>query len=336
MSPRMKDIAEAAGVDIGTVSYVLNNRPKAAALRPETRERIRRIAAEMGYCRDEFASSVATRHSNVLAFITVGMGDVSYTGRIQNGILDAASARNFALSIYHLARDNQDEICRKLIGWRTAGAVFHIASLDSASGIMATLTKNGIPFATANLSNPGGMGVTTDDARGIRDVVALFKRRGAKKPVFLTLENPQNLEYLRNRETGFRQGMSEFYPGVKPEIVTCGSDIFGMKPETPVVLKKSGIDSAACSSDDLALYFQQLAQASGFRIPRDFLLTGFGGIMISAYMIPSITTVLQGFEEIGRCAAELVLSCAEQEKSGRAEVVLPVKILERRSTGEKT
>ena len=59
MTPKLKDIAERAGVDIGTVSHVLNRRPKADRLKAETRERIQRIAKELGYCRNELAASIA-------------------------------------------------------------------------------------------------------------------------------------------------------------------------------------------------------------------------------------------------------------------------------------
>ncbi len=335
MAPRLKDIAEAAGVDAGTVSHVLNNRPKAALLRPETCERIRRIASEMGYCRDEFAASVAKRRSNVLAFITADMGDISYTGRIQNGVLDAASERDYALSNYHLTGKNQEEICRRLVGWRTAGAVFHIAALESASGVMETLTKNGIPFATANLLNPDGMGVTTDDAQGIFDMVALMKRCGARKPVLLTIKDSDRTEYLLNREAGFRRGIAEYYAGMEPEIAVCGIGCADMPRTMPEELRARGVDAVVCISDYLAFRFSQECQFDRIRIPDDMLLSGFGGLSIFDLAIPRLTTVLQGFEEMGRRAAELVLDCAEQGKSGRTNVVLPVKILERESTGEK-
>lgn len=102
MTPKLKDIAERAGVDIGTVSHVLNRRPKADRLKAETRERIQRIAKELGYCRNELAASIAGGRGNVLAFISAEMGCIEYTGRIQNGVLDEAAAQDYAVTVYHL------------------------------------------------------------------------------------------------------------------------------------------------------------------------------------------------------------------------------------------
>ena len=57
----MQDIAEKAGVNKGTVSYVLNGKHKKARIGAETCARILAVAKELGYSRNELARSVCYR-----------------------------------------------------------------------------------------------------------------------------------------------------------------------------------------------------------------------------------------------------------------------------------
>ncbi len=61
MNTTIQAVAEAAGVSKTTVSFVLNNRhPQVRAIPKETRERIRRCAAELGYRKNPIAASLRT------------------------------------------------------------------------------------------------------------------------------------------------------------------------------------------------------------------------------------------------------------------------------------
>ena len=60
MTPTIKDIARLAKIDPGAVSRTLRNHPKAQELRAETRERILKIAKDLGYQRNLLASSTRT------------------------------------------------------------------------------------------------------------------------------------------------------------------------------------------------------------------------------------------------------------------------------------
>ena len=142
---RLKDIALAAGVDIGTVSHVLNRRPKSFLLRAETRERIERIASELGYYRNELAASISSSHgSKVLAFVTGEMGSIEYTGRIQNGVFTGLPL-GYAVTLHHLAGDNETGIgedFRLAGGWGD----FHMGGIESVQAICQKLSARRIPY----------------------------------------------------------------------------------------------------------------------------------------------------------------------------------------------
>lgn len=336
MSPGLKDIAARAGVDIGTVSHVLNRRPKAALLKPETRRRILQIADELGYCRNEMASSVATGHGNVLAFVTAEMGSVEYTGRIQSGVFDEACARGYSVSVYHLNGKNHSEIVHRILGWRTAGVIFHIPALDSASEVIEVLKKNAIPYGTANLGNPGGIGVTTDDYQGALDAVKYLAGLGHRKILFLSIpeRNAQLNEYSFNRRNGYLDGMKRYLPDIRPDILeVCNSEpgsVVGIREK----LRRSGPTAVFCLGDSFAMRVFQAADREGIAIPEELSVVGYGGLVMSEYAAVPMTTVIQDFEKIGALTARQVIDRLEKKEAGAPErnIRLPVKLLIRDST----
>lgn len=339
MPPRLKDIAEAAGVDIGTVSHVLNRRPKADCLRAETREKILRIAEELGYCRNEMAASVAKKHGNVLAFICEDMGSVDYTGRIQNGILEEAASHDYAVIVYHLKKQNQNEILRKIIGWRTAGVIFHISDLKHASGMMNLLDQQSIPYGTANLTNPNGIGVTTDDYHGMRLAVECLKKHHCKKPLFFTYPGDyvqEQSEYLVNREAGFQKALGEFFPDIdfmRYSPANMNSSFELTKQLQPLLkeFQSYEYDGIVCVSDMLAIELLRAASEVGIHIPSDLSIIGYGDLGVASLVYPRLTTLSQNFERIGSMTAHLVIESIMKKVTERenCNLLLPVHLIER-------
>ncbi|HEV7717347.1 MAG TPA: LacI family transcriptional regulator [Arsenicitalea sp.] len=64
--PTLKTIAEMTGLAVTTISRALNNAPELAQ---ETRERVQRIAAEIGYLPDRAALRLKTGRTNVISLI---------------------------------------------------------------------------------------------------------------------------------------------------------------------------------------------------------------------------------------------------------------------------
>lgn len=336
MSPGLKDIAAKAGVDIGTVSHVLNRRPKAALLKPETRQRIFQVASELGYCRNEMASSVATGHGNVLAFVTGEMGSAEYTGRIQSGIFDEACLRGYSVSLYHLNRNNHNEIIQRILGWRTVGVVFHISTLENASEIIESLKKNAIPYGTANLSNPGGIGVTTDDYQGALDAVKYLVELGHHKILFLSI--PENktcsTEYSVNRRNGYLEGMQKYLPDIQPDILEVNNTEQGSVVRIREKIRENRPTAVFCLGDSFAMRVFQAADQEGIAIPEQLSVVGYGGLVMSEYASVPMTTVIQDFEKIGSLTARQVIDRLERKEIGDPErnIRLPVKLLVRDST----
>ncbi len=339
MAVSLRDISNLTSVNICSVSQVLNNHPRAQSLRPETRAKILAAAQELGYCRNELAASVARRHGKVLGFVSGEMGGVEYTGRIQNGVLDAASERGYTVTVHHLAEDNAEEVTRKLIGWRVAGVIFHVASLKLIAKITKDLGKHGIVWGTVNLSNPDGIGVTSDDAAGVEDAVRLLREYGHQNIVFFAnkrLASHEQIEYQVRREAGFRAGMAKYYPNQTPllyhaEDIQSFNDMQYMSKLGRSFIEEN-VDGVICESDVFASALSRAVFAAGYTLPDAFSLIGFSNSIYAEASYPMLTTIAQDFEKMGRDTVHFVSDTIEKKKSNLPRNLLhPVEIIERQS-----
>jgi DNA-binding LacI/PurR family transcriptional regulator len=71
----------------------------------------------------------------------------------------------------------------------------------------------------------------------------------------------------------------------------------------------------------------------GVKIPEQLSVTGFDNIEIAEHLEVPLTTVAQDFKGIGRRAAEIVIHTLEKGASLNEQVVLPVELVIRKSSG---
>ena len=85
----MKQIANRAGVSISTASLVLNNRD-IGRVSPDVAERVRDIAAELGYLTNRLTSGLRTSSTRTIGFLSDEVATTPFAGRMIEGAQDAA------------------------------------------------------------------------------------------------------------------------------------------------------------------------------------------------------------------------------------------------------
>ena len=337
MAVTLKDISRETGINLCSVSQVLNGHPRANSLRQETRQRILETAARLGYSKNQMAAAIGKKHSNVLAFVHSDMGTVEYTGRIQNGVIEAAGERGYTLLVHHISNSPEDFL-RKIVGWRIAGVIFHVSQLKSIEPFTELLNREKIPYGTVNLSNPDGIGVTTDDASGIIKAVRYLKESGHRKIVYLYTGKSDvipDIEYKVRRISGFESGIRKIYPEETPYLqridYSRSHDLKYMESVLSDLLKNQ-VDGVICESDVLASALNNIAFFKGYHVPEVFSLIGFGGSMISETTYPMLSSVVQDFEKMGKIATDSIIDVVEKKKEHLLQnQLLPVSLLIRES-----
>jgi DNA-binding LacI/PurR family transcriptional regulator len=98
----------------------------------------------------------------------------------------------------------------------------------------------------------------------------------------------------------------------------------------------AGADEATavcCTNDVVAIALIDRLERSGRRVPEDVSVVGFDDIPLAGHGRIDLTTVRQPAREMGRLAAEMVLSAIADRRHAAARVVMPTELIVRGSTG---
>ena len=143
MATTMREVAEAAGVSIATVSFVVNNSKRVA---PETRSRIERVMTELGFRRNIVARALASRRTQIIALVYPVL-EHRLSGSITEFITSAAraaSAAEYHLVVWPVGNDGSE--LAALVGQKLVdGVLLMEVQLDDAR--VAALLELDIPFA---------------------------------------------------------------------------------------------------------------------------------------------------------------------------------------------
>lgn len=161
--------------------------------------------------------------------------------------------------------------------------------------------------------------VLVDNHGGMVDLVThLVRDHQARDLAFV---GSQNAFDFRERFDGFRSGLRELGLSA-PDQVADDSDI-GLRPSFPGVLELLHTgrlpDALVCSSDQLALELLDLLHREGVSVPEQVIVTGFDGILAGMLSSPTLTTVRQPMEAMGRIAADLLMQEPQDEPEQTAD-----------------
>lgn len=177
-------------------------------------------------------------------------------------------------------------------------------SADTPQRLAKVFLKNNIPAISVGMKVDGLDYVGIDNFQGMYEMVShLVEHHGVKNPVFLAgpASHPDSNERLEATKLALMDHgvelKSENIVYTDWEYLT--SQIHALRysqlPNPP--------DAFICANDHNAIAACVALQRHGFKIPGDFIVTGFDKISYAESFYPSITTVWQDYEKIGYIAA---------------------------------
>ena len=331
----IKDIARAAGVSHSTVSRALNNNP---LISEPTRSRIKTFAAQMGYTPNAVARSLKAQRSGTIGLALTSLTDPFFAD-VMAGV--EAVAGDAGLSMFVSATHNDPEREMEIIETfhrrRVEGIIVAASRLsnryrDRLEGIRVPIV---LINQHAEESQPMFHAVAFDEFSGAHLIVDYLVSLGHRRIGYLGLGNRQRSNHLRL--SGYRAALLEV--GITAdstwELVIPSSDIqnqpdiaVGMQ-HIPALIAR-GVTAIFCYNDRVAVGGLQACRQNAVTVPGDISIAGFDDIVLAKYITPSLTTVRQPRDEMGRLATELILSLLEGDP-GQSYKLSP-KLVKRDST----
>lgn len=331
-SPSVKDVAAAAGVSLGTVSNVLN-RPERVS--PVTRDRVERAMTDLGFVRNEFARQLRMGNSRTLAYVMLDATNPFFTD-VAQGIELAAEGADISLFLCNSnnSQAREESHLAHLMQQRVQGIL--LTPVDPESANIDAVAARGVPLVIVDRTrqDTSFCSVAVDDVLGGRMAVEHLVDRGHRRIAFVG--GPRELGQVRDRLAGARQAWAE--AGLPAEHLVVVDTATPTVPEGRSAgerlagLPRSRRPTAAfCANDLVALGLLQQVIGSGRSVPGDLAIVGYDDIYFAAAAAVPLTSVRQPRQELGRTAAELVLSEAEPEHTHR-QVVFRPELVARAST----
>ncbi|MCW3778045.1 ribose utilization transcriptional repressor RbsR [Levilactobacillus namurensis] len=326
----IRDLAEAAGVSVTTVSQILNGKGERFSL--DTRRRVHQLQEEMGYVPDFNARNLIMKSAQTIGVLVPNLGNPFFSMFIK-GVQSASRQRQFIPLIFGANHDEKLEsyYLQELIKRAVDGLIIASASI-TGEAIDNILKKNGIPYLLIDQNGGPSMdGVRIDDDRGgqlaAQHLLAFGHRR-------IAVVMPQNAtQNLRIRLAGFRQALAQAQVTLTDaDIILSPMTKLGGYQATAAVLKQHPTAVFAIN-DETALGLMRGFHERGIRVPQDISVLGYDDIDLDEYVVPRLSSVHQPVVTMGEQATELLINRIHNRRQAAQVVALPVDFRQRESTG---
>jgi len=300
----VREVARAAGVSTQTVSRVLNEHPN---IRPETRDRVLRAIADLGYRVNNAARTLGTRTTRTLGVIA---SDATLYGPAVGIAALEAAARDAGRWIATAYADASDEASvrdagDRLLGQGVDGLIVlapHAATLTALTG-----AHPGVAIAALH-TGPGAAQQEAGAALAISHLVDLGHRRIGR------VAGPEEWLEARSREAGMRRALEEAALESEPHwsgdwTAAAGAALAG---RIAAAVRAGGSTAVAVANDQMALGLIAGLREAGVDVPGDVSIVGFDDNPDAAFYRPALTTVGLDLAGEARRAVAAVLGAGAQ------------------------
>jgi LacI family transcriptional regulator len=316
----IRDVAEAAGVSIATVSRVLNNKDHPVGV--ETRRRILATADALGYRPNVAARSLRTDRSATVGIIA---DDITgpFSTKIIRGIQDGLRQAGYLCVIISADwdPDAEREAIHDLVSRSIDGIVFsetwHHTAVESLD-----LASKPYVFVHRQFAAPGQASVIPDE------------RYGAHLAM-------RHLFSLGHRRIGYINGPEQYYAsalrleGYRAELAGAGLEFdaalvargdweleSGYAAMQRLLEARPRLTALFAGNDLMAAGAIYALQDAGLRVPHDVAVVGYDDREISRTFRPRLTTVTLPCYALGQAAAQMLLD----RMAGKLEVSEEVQV----------
>lgn len=313
----LRDIAAQAHVSVGSASSVLNNRQLERRIPHETAQKIRRIAAKLGYLPNISArrlrSGESLKNSVILALITSFEAPIPLIHHfiralhLESNAPRHAGRHSFSLMIEMFPAGKLKDLPGLLTGDRFNAAIL----LNTTSGDDQFLSRTHLPYPSVivnrQISTLPSVIESSDSGARPAELLAAQKR----SRIAVIHGSPLTQSTL-NRVDSFLHRSAELLGRPAQEIIADQlTEEAGYKAMRRFFKTKGRCDGLYAASDALALGAFRALKEEGLRIPKDVAVIGVGDYEIAPYLEPALTCVGVSHQELAAMASALLFKQLE-------------------------
>ena len=333
---RLQDVAEHAGVSIGTASQALNNRPNVAAV---TRARVVDAARTLGYPIKQRAGSAETDLEVIGMLMKHDFGyppNINpFYSHVQAGVENECRMQNISLMLANIEVNSSN----RPIAWppmlseaRIDGLLLVGTFIEDTVGIFRNRLNIPIVLVDAYAPNLPYDSVLIDNEMGTRFAVEHLINLGHHR-IGLIGTNPESPPSLRERRACFchlmrHYGLSEAY--IEDSELTVDS---GYASLTRLLRRAPDVTAVFASADIVAIGALNAARSLDIAVPGELSIIGFDNIDLAGVVTPALTTVHVHKAWMGALGVRQLLYRVTEPLHPKVTISVATKLIERDSVG---
>jgi LacI family transcriptional regulator len=330
----IKDIANVLNISAAAVSKALNDDSR---ISKKTKKAVKQVAKNLNYQPNHLASALRKGKSNLVGVIVPRTNSNFFSSVIQN-MEEVLNKEGYNIIItqsnesFKKECDNIDALLFTQVDGIIASMANETIDLDyfekvKAKGIPLILFDRG-----ENDLNVDYIGINDYDSSHV--IVEHLVNQGCKR--IAHIGGYQHTRIFNNRIRGYVDALKKHNLPMDNELLIESSLTTedGRKKMAQLLKLKDRPDAVYVASDYAALGALQILNEKQIKVPEDIALVGFGDEPFTSMVTPTISSINQHSEEIGRQAALTFLSYTKKKsiKQTLNKIILDAKLVVRESS----
>ena len=304
----IKDIAEKLKISVSTVSRALKDNHEISA---KTRKKVQDLAKQLGYRPNPLAVALKTHKSHSIGVIVPQIVSTFYATVVKT-IEEVADGYGYNVLVISSNENFQKEqkSVDVLLANRADGIIMALSHETKEFDHVKQIQESGIPvvlFDRTTSSVEGVSRVVTDGVTAAFQAIQHLVSVGCKRIAILT--GPEQIAIGGKRMEGYQKALEANHISIKENYIRYCSDFTvqaGKEATLQMLEMRERPDAIFGITDDLAIGAIEAIKEKGYNIPQDIAVVGFSNTKRSRYMNPTVSSINQFPEKIGKTAAELL------------------------------
>ncbi|MET0673699.1 MAG: LacI family DNA-binding transcriptional regulator [Microbacterium pygmaeum] len=336
MPVSIRDVAQRAGVSVGTVSNVLNRPDEVSS---ESIDRVHRAVEELGYVRNDAARKLRAGVSTTVGFVVLDGQNPFYTDVVR-GAEDEASRHSIAVLYGNTDEDPaRERLYLDLFEEQQVRGVL-IAPYGDITARLQKLRARGIAAVLVDRFSGDGRfsSVSVDSVLGGRMAVEHLIETGRRRIAFVG--GPFDMRQVTDRLAGARVAAENAATHVEVEVIA--TDAMTVEEGAAAGIRilqrprRDWPDALFAANDLLALGLLQSLVVNGrMLVPDEIAIIGFDDIPFAAAAAVPLSSMRQPSRMIGRTALRILLEEAADPESIARQTVFQPELIVRASTAPR-
>lgn len=335
MAVTIKDVAALAGVSPSTVSRTCKNNP---SISEETKERVRKAMAELGYEPNFQASNLASQNSRTIGIILPASAKEVYENSFYleaiQGISHYCNGRQYMTTI--VTGQDEAEILDAVRSMSRSGKVdgFIILYSKKDDPIIDYLFNEGLLYiliGKATQYTNQTIYIDNDNLLAGREAAEYLYQLGHRRIAYLGSDS--SLMFSADRKAGYQLALASHQLPVRPEYCVEVKNVSENNEEAirGLLMHKNRPTAILVSDDILAVSLERVCLENHLAIPEDLSIISFNNSLFARLTSPQLTSIDIGAGQLGSEAASQIINHIENPNLLATKIIVPHHLIERDS-----